>query len=151
MTLIAFFFLLVQGHELVSWLDDRLPLRPGQTRELLAEFKKVSFSVLVSTVITSGVQAVAALAGYLISQVPHPVFFAALTFFVAFVPAIGAASVCLFAAAILFVTGHPYMSLFLAVWGVVIVGLVDNVIKPLLLGPGWRCEAPSYSSRSSVG
>lgn len=45
-----------------------LPLRRGQTLELLAEFKKVSFSV---NVITSGVKAVAALVGYFISRVLH--------------------------------------------------------------------------------
>jgi predicted PurR-regulated permease PerM len=56
------------------------------TLELLAEFKKVSFSVIVATVITSGVQAVAALVGYFISRVPHPLCFAAVTFLVAFVP-----------------------------------------------------------------
>jgi predicted PurR-regulated permease PerM len=125
----------------VSWLDDVLPLRPGQTRELLAEFKKVSFSVIVSAVISSGVQALAALLGFLISRVPHPVFFAAVTFFMAFVPALGATSVCLLAAGILYVTGHPYLSLFLALWGVVVVGLVDNVIKPLLIKAGMEMRS----------
>jgi predicted PurR-regulated permease PerM len=141
MMLIAFYFFLVDGDELVSWLDDLLPLRPGQTRELLAEFKKVSYSVIVAAVITSGVQALAALLGYLISRVPHPLFFATVTFFVAFVPALGAASVCLFSAGILFVTGHPYMSLFLALWGVVVVGLVDNVVKPLLIKAGMEMRS----------
>lgn len=141
MMLIALFFLLVQGGELVAWLDETSPLRPGQTRELLAEFKKVSFSVIASSVITSGVQAAAALIGFFIGRVPHPIFFAAVTFFVAFVPALGAASVCLFAAGILYVTGHPYSSLFLAVWGVVVVGLVDNIIKPLLIKAGMEMRS----------
>jgi predicted PurR-regulated permease PerM len=133
MMLIALYFLLLQGEELVSWMDQASPLRIGQTRELLLEFKKVSYSVLVSTVITSAVQALAALVGYLIARVPHPLFFAAVTFFVAFIPAIGAGAVCVVAALLLFATGHPYMAIFLGIWGVVIVGLVDNVIKPLLM------------------
>ena len=82
---------------------------------------RVSFAVIVSTVITSAVQALAALIGYLIASVPNPVFFAAATFFLAFVPAIGAAVVCLVAALLLLVTGHPYMAGFLAVWGLVVV------------------------------
>jgi len=141
MMVIAFYFLLLQGGELVSWLDDALPLRPGQTRELLAEFKKVSFSVIVSSLVTAGVQATPAALGYLIGRVPHPIFFTLATFFLALVPALGAASVCLFAAAILYVTGHPYMSLFLALWGVVVVGLVDNVIKPLLIKAGMEMRS----------
>lgn len=133
MMAIALFFLLVGGNALIAWIDGVTPLRRGQTRELLAEFKKVSYAVIVSSLITAGVQAAAALAGYLIASVPHPVFFAGVTFFFALIPMIGAASVCLFAALILLVTGHPYMAIFLAAWGVVVVGLVDNVVKPYLI------------------
>jgi predicted PurR-regulated permease PerM len=136
MMLIALFFLLIDGDKLVAWLDNTLPLRRGQTRELLAEFKRTSYSVMMSSVVTAAVQAVAALIGYFIARVPHPLFFGALTFFVAFIPAIGAAAVCLAAAALLVVTGHPYSALFLAIWGIVIVGLVDNVVKPLLIKGG---------------
>jgi predicted PurR-regulated permease PerM len=133
MMLIALYFLLLQGEELVSWMDEASPLRFGQTRELLLEFKKVSYAVLISTVITSAVQAVAALVGYLIARVPHPLFFAAVTFFVAFIPAIGAGAVCVAAALLLLATGHPYLAIFLGIWGVVVVGLVDNIVKPFLI------------------
>ena len=133
MMLIALYFLLVSGKDFTAWLDGVAPLAPGQTRELLAEFRKVSYAVIVATVATAAVQAAVAFAGYLIARVPHPVFFATITFFVALIPAIGAAGVCLFAALILLATGHPYMSLFLAVWGVAVVGLIDNVVKPFLI------------------
>jgi predicted PurR-regulated permease PerM len=136
MMLIALFFLLVHGDALVNWLDHASPLKKGQTRELLREFKKVSYSVIVSTIVTSGVQAAAALVGYFIARVPHPVFFGAITFFVAFIPAIGAGGVCLTAAGLLLLTGHPYAALFLAIWGVTVVGLVDNVVKPFLIKNG---------------
>ena len=62
--IIALFFLLVRGHELVDWLDTVSPLGPGHTQELLKTFKKVSFAVIVSAVITSAVQAAAALVGF---------------------------------------------------------------------------------------
>ncbi len=133
MMLIALFFLLVSGRELVAWIDSVSPLRPGQTRELLDEFKKVAYAVIVATVATAAVQAVVAFVGYLIAKVPHPVFFGTVTFFIALIPAIGAAGVCLFAALILLATGHPYMALFLAAWGIVVVGLIDNVVKPYLI------------------
>jgi predicted PurR-regulated permease PerM len=134
--LIALFFSLTHGDEMVSWLDSVSPLAPGQTRELLATSKKVSFSIVISTITTSAVQAVAALIGFYIAQVPSPIFFASVTFLAAFIPAVGAAAVSLVAALLLYVTGHPYMAIFLCVWGVVIVGLVDNVIKPLLIKRG---------------
>lgn len=134
--LIALFFLLVRGDELVRWLDSVSPLRRGRTLELLATFGKVSVAVIASAGITAAVQAVAAMIGFLITRVPSPLFFTLVTFFLALVPAIGAAVVCLFAALLLLVTGHPYMAAFLVVWGLVVVGLVDNLVKPLLIRRG---------------
>ncbi|TSC34057.1 AI-2E family transporter [Corallococcus sp. Z5C101001] len=134
--LIALYFFLTDGARLVQWLESVSPLRRGQTQELLREFKNTSVSVLVSTVATAGVQAAAALIGFLIVGVPAAVFFTGLTFFFALVPAVGAAVVVLFTAGLMFLSGHPWAALFLAIWGVVVVGLVDNIVKPLLARKG---------------
>ncbi|HEY5928349.1 MAG TPA: AI-2E family transporter [Kofleriaceae bacterium] len=134
--LIALFFLLVRGDDLVAWLDSISPLRGGRTRELLSTFRRVSYAVIVSAGVTAAVQALAALVGFWIASVPSPYFFALVTFFFAFVPAIGAAVVCLFCAGLLVLTGHPYMAIFLAAWGILVVGLVDNLVKPLLIKRG---------------
>jgi predicted PurR-regulated permease PerM len=138
MMIVALYFLLVEGDELVAWFDRISPLRPGQTRELMLEFKQVTYAVIVSTVITAAVQAAAATIGYLIARVPNPIFFAGLTFIIAFIPAVGAASVCLVAAGLLAVTGHKAAAIFLAIWGVAVVGLVDNVVKPYLIKAGMQ-------------
>jgi predicted PurR-regulated permease PerM len=136
MMLIALYFLLVDGQRLVRWMESVSPLKRGQTTELLTEFRSVTKSVLVSSVATAGVQALAALVGYLITGVPVPIFFAAVTFFFALIPAVGAAVVCLAAALLLLATGHPIAALVLAIWGIVVVGLSDNVVKPLLVKRG---------------
>ena len=125
-----------EGEELVTWLDNLSPLRAGETRELLTQFRKVSFSVIVSTLISAGVQALTALLGYSIAGVPHPAFFTAITFPAAFIPAIGAGVLCLFVAALMYATGHGPTALFLAVWGLAVVSLVDHVVKPLLIKAG---------------
>jgi predicted PurR-regulated permease PerM len=128
----------LQGDQLVAWLDDLSPLGRGQTGELFAEFKRISYAVILSTIITSAVQAVAALIGYLIARVPNPLFFTALTFLAAFIPAVGAGVVCLAVSLLVFLTGHPYAALFLAAWGLIVVSLVDNLIKPLLIKAGMQ-------------
>lgn len=136
MMLIALFFLLVDGKRLVAWIEHVSPLEPGQTLELLREIRRVSESVLVSSIATAGVQALAALVGYLIARVPHPLFFTTVTFFVAFIPAIGAGGACLVAALLLLAQGKVGMAIFLSIWGVLVVGLVDNLIKPILVKRG---------------
>jgi len=138
MMLIAFFFFLVDGKRLVQWLESISPLKGGQTTEILREFRNVSVSVLVSTLATAGVQSAAALVGYLIAGVPVPLFFAAITFLLALIPAIGAAVVCLAAALLMLINGEPKWAIFLAVWGVLVVGVVDNIVKPLLVKRGMQ-------------
>lgn len=134
--LIALYFLLVEGPKLVAWLESVSPLKRGQTLELLLEFRSVTRSVLTSTLLTAGVQALVALVGYFIARVPVPFFFALVTFLFALVPAVGAAVVCLAAAVILLATGHLGFAIFLAIWGITVVGLSDNVVKPLLAKRG---------------
>lgn len=133
MMLIALFFLLVDGAKLVDWVGEISPLKRRQVRELLAEFRKVSVSVILSVIITAAVQAAAALLGFLILRVPRPFFFTLVTFFFAFIPVIGAGTIVVAVAALLFVTGHPVAALILALWGLIVVGLVDNLVKPLLI------------------
>ncbi len=138
MMLIALFFFLVDGGKFVRWLESISPLKEGQTTEILSEFRNVSVAVLVSTLATAGVQSVAALVGYLIAGVPVPLFFAGVTFLLALIPAIGAAVVCFVAALVLFIEGKPGWAIFLMVWGVLVVGLVDNIVKPLLVKRGMQ-------------
>jgi predicted PurR-regulated permease PerM len=136
MMLIALYALLVEGRRLVDWLEEVSPLEEGQFTELLVEFRRTTVAVMISSAATAGVQALAALVGYLIARVPHPLFFTALTFFIALVPAVGAASVCIAAALLILATGHTVAAVFLAVWAVVVVGLIDNVLKPVFAKRG---------------
>jgi predicted PurR-regulated permease PerM len=129
---IALFFLLVEGARLVAWCEVASPLREGQTSEILREFKSVSVSVIVSSLATGVIQTVVALVGYLIAGVPKPWFFAVVTFFMSFVPAVGAGGTSFVATLILLAMGKIGMAIFLGIWGTVAVALADNVVKPFL-------------------
>jgi predicted PurR-regulated permease PerM len=133
MMVVALFFLLLDGPALVRWLAETTPLPDGQVIEVLTDFRNVSVAVLVSSVATAGAQTVAALAGYLVAGVPQVLFFTAVTFVVAFIPAIGAATVVVALAGLLYLTGHPTPAALLALWGVLGVGFIDNLVKPLLM------------------
>jgi predicted PurR-regulated permease PerM len=134
--LMALFFLLADGPALVEWLKETVPLRRGQLAVLLEDFRKVTVSLLVSMLATAGVQAVLAFGGYLVSGVPYALAFAVATFVMALVPILGAGAVILPLAVLRFATGHHAAGIFLAAWGLVVVGLVDNVLKPSLMRSG---------------
>ncbi len=136
MMLIAFFFLLADGRALVEWVKDSIPLKRGQMAELLEEFRKVTVAVLVSTVATAGVQAVLALVGYAIARVPSTLFFTLLTFVMALVPAVGGTILVVVIGVLEILSGHKLAGVFLVAWGLLLVGMVDNVVKPLVIKGG---------------
>jgi predicted PurR-regulated permease PerM len=136
MMLIALYFLLVDGPRLVAWLSEMVPLKRGQLPELLEDFRHVAVAVIVSTLATAAVQALVAFVGYLIAGVPRPVFFAIATFLFTLIPALGGAMAVVLVALLMLATGHTGAAAFLAAWGIVVVGLVDNVVKPLFMRGG---------------
>jgi predicted PurR-regulated permease PerM len=89
----AFYFLLLDGHRVVRWLADVSPLRRGQTRALVEEFRKVAVATLVGTLAAAVFQGLAAGLGYLIFGVPRPFFFGLLTALASFVPVVGTLAV----------------------------------------------------------
>jgi predicted PurR-regulated permease PerM len=136
MMLIAFFFFLVDGGRLAGWLDRHVPLKPGQFRKLMEDFRATSVSVLAATLATAGIQTAAALAGYLVFRAPNVVFLTLATFVVALIPAVGGAAMVVVAGVIQIATGHEIAGGLLVVWGLVVVSLVDNVARPYLLKGG---------------
>jgi predicted PurR-regulated permease PerM len=133
---VALFFLLSDGPALVEWIKRNLPLPPGKAGVILGYLRSVTNSVVISTLATSGLQALVALVGYAIAGVPSAFFFGLLTFFTSFIPAVGTMLVWLPLAALKLGTGHPGAGLFLVGWGVLAVGMVDNLVKPVLIRRG---------------
>ncbi|HYD43269.1 MAG TPA: AI-2E family transporter [Anaeromyxobacter sp.] len=134
--LIALFFFLTDGSRLVDWIDAHVPLRPGQLRKLLDEFRRTSVSVLLASLATAAIQTGAGVVGYVIARAPNLFFLTLATFIVALVPAVGGSFVVVTVGLLLLATGHPIAGVFLIAWGIVIVSLVDNVARPYLLRGG---------------
>jgi predicted PurR-regulated permease PerM len=136
MRLSAFLFFLTDGRQLIRWVDESLPLRRGQFRELLDEFRRTSRSVLVSTVATAGIQAGTAMVAYLVARVPNAIFLTLLTFLIALIPSVGGAAVVVGVGLVQLATGDTLWGALLIGWGLVVVSLVDNFARPLLLKGG---------------
>jgi predicted PurR-regulated permease PerM len=135
MMLIALFFLLRDGRALLDWLADATPLG-GRVRTLAREFRAVARSVVAANLITGLGQALVATVGFYIARAPSPIFFGLLTVFASLIPSVGTALITLPVAGLLLLLGHPWAALFLASWSLVIVGLIDNLLRPLLIRGG---------------
>jgi predicted PurR-regulated permease PerM len=135
MMLIALFFLLRDGRALVNWLADATPLG-ARVRQLAREFRVVARSVLAANFVTGLVQAVVATGGFYIARAPSPIFFGLLTLFASLIPSVGTALVTLPVAGLLLLLGHPWAALFLAGWSLAVVGVIDNLVRPMLIRSG---------------
>jgi predicted PurR-regulated permease PerM len=134
--IVALFFLLMDGRRLVEWVDLVSPLQRRQMRELFSEFRRVSATVLLGSVVTAAAQATVAYIGYLIARAPNAVFLGLLTFLLGLVPIIGAGGFSFLVAVFLYLTGHHTWAIFLAIWSALVVGMVDNVLKPMIIKGG---------------
>jgi len=135
MMLISLYFLLVDGRRLVGWIDARVPLRPGQFRALLEDFRATSVSVLVSTLGTAAAQAAVAAVGYLVARAPNPLFLVLATFMVSLIPVLGGFMMVGAVALLMFANGHAFAGAFLLAWAAV-VWVAEHIVRPYLLKGG---------------
>jgi len=130
--IVALFFLLAQGTKLVQWVVATIPLPKPQSKQFFAEFEDVTVAVFLSTVTTAAIQTAIAAVGYLIARTPWFAVALLLTLVAAFIPAIGGASVVVIVGLLMWLGGETGWGIFLILWGVIPVGLCDNLAKPML-------------------
>jgi predicted PurR-regulated permease PerM len=131
--LVALFFMLRDGPTLVGWVESTPSMPPGRVRSLLLELRGVSKSVLGAQLASGLAQAAVVTLGYVVARVPQPVVFGFLSLVASFIPIGGVSLVGVPLAALLWLTGRHGWAIFLALWVVLLTGLIDNVIRPLLV------------------
>lgn len=133
MMLIAFYCLLCDGYRLVNWAVSVLPIPGRDTREVIDEFKATSRNLIASTVVTGLVQAGVATVGYVVAGVPKAWFFGVVTFIASAVPSVGTGLISVPVCALLALMGRPVAALLLLAWSLMVVGTLDNALRPMLL------------------
>lgn len=128
------FFFLRDGSALGRRMMDTLPLEGGIKRDLAGKFVIVIRATVKGNIVVAMVQG--ALGGLIfwILDIHAPVLWGTLMAFLSLLPAIGAAIVWLPVAIYFLATGAVLNGLLLAAFGVLVIGLVDNVLRPLLVG-----------------
>ncbi len=85
-----------------------------------------------------GTGAVAAIQGLLLGLafgvvgLPNALFWGVVTMAFAILPVVGSGMIWGPAAIVLYMQGRPLLAILLVIWGVVVVGSVDNFIRPLI-------------------
>ncbi len=141
-TLYLTFFLLRDGDTLAQKIETAIPLHAEQRHSLLAKF----IVVIRATINGTGVVAIlqGAIGGFIfyMLDIPGALLWGVLMGFLSLIPAIGTGLVWAPVAIYLMVTGSLFDGVILALCGIFIISMVDNVVRPILVGRETRI--PDY-------
>lgn len=132
--IVALFFFLRDGKKLIGTMMSASPLATVYDEAILDKLRHAINSIVRGTLVVALVQGILAGAGFLIFGVPSPAVWGGVTVFASLIPGVGTAIVMGPAIIYLFAAGNLLSAVGLLIWGVVIVGLVDNVLRPFLVG-----------------
>lgn len=128
------FFLLRDGDLLAGRINRAIPLPPAQKRDLANRFTTVIRATVKGNVVVAVAQG--ALGGLIfwILGIHAAVLWGALMALLSLLPAVGAGLVWVPVAVYLLVTGSIWQGIVLTAFGVLVIGLVDNLLRPILVG-----------------
>jgi len=130
--LMMVFFLLRDAPLLREQVRGISPFTRGQEAEMLEHLTRTVRGVLQAMLLVPLAQGVAALLGFLIFGVPAPYLWSAMVVFAALIPLVGSPLAWVPAGLYLFSISPP-RGIGLLVYGVLVISMVDNVLKPLIL------------------
>ncbi|MFK7767781.1 MAG: AI-2E family transporter [Mariniblastus sp.] len=149
--IIAFYFFLLDGPRMIESFKGLSPIDDEHEQELVAEFSKVSRAVVVATLLSALVQGILAGIGFYFCGLDSIILLTVLSAVLAMVPFVGAAAVWIPCSLYLyFFENNLTAAVGLAVYGVAVISMADNLIKPYILH-GQSNLHPLFALLSVIG
>ncbi|MBF6622477.1 MAG: AI-2E family transporter [Pseudomonas stutzeri] len=128
------FFLIRDGRELVIRIRLAIPLSDTQKRRLFSKFTRVVRATVKGNIVVAVTQG--ALGGiiFAILGIPSAVLWGVLMSFLSLLPAVGAGVIWVPVAIYFLMKGLIMQGVILTLYGVLVIGLVDNILRPILVG-----------------
>ena len=136
------FFLIRDGEALARTMRHAIPLAPDHKKELVAKFATVIRATVKGSLLVAAIQGVLGGIAFWFLGVGAALLWGVLMGFLSLVPAVGSALVWLPVAIYFLVTGATWQGITLLAYGVLVIGLVDNLLRPTLVGKDTRM--PDY-------
>ncbi|MCK8045471.1 AI-2E family transporter [Shewanella sp. 1CM18E] len=130
--LFVLFFFLRDQQTIVSSIRHIIPLSRSQEELIFNEVKVVAKSAVFGAFLTALAQG--ALGGIAMAMAGFSgLFWGSMMAFASFIPFVGTAMIWLPASIYLFITGDWQWALFLIAWGILVIGSIDNFLRPWLM------------------
>jgi predicted PurR-regulated permease PerM len=134
MTVITYYFLLRHGPGWVTQLKQALPLEREHAESLTRIAATTINAVFRGVILTAVVQAFLAGIGFWIAGAPAAVVLGGITMIAALIPLVGPVAVWLPVSIGLVAAGRPGAGIGLFLWGALVVSMVDNFLRPFVIG-----------------
>ena len=141
-TLYLSFFLIRDGESIAPMIEKGIPLSAAHKRELWSKFSTVIRATVKGNLLVAALQGALGGVAFWVLGIGAPVLWAVLMAFLSLLPAVGAGLVWVPVAIYLLLQGSLWQCLALTAWGVLVIGLVDNLLRPTLVGKDTRM--PDY-------
>jgi len=135
------FFLLLDGPVLVKRLYRALPIKLYHQKAIQNQLGDVIFATVYGSVIVALIQGALGALGFWIFGIPSPIIWGLIMAIFAFIPFVGTWLIWLPAALGLLLDGYVggesavvWKGIFLIMYGAFIIGGIDNLLKPKLIG-----------------
>ena len=123
------YFMLVDGRKMESSFYDWVPLKDENTLLLRKELNTMVYSNAIGIPLIAILQGIVGLIGYLILGVDEPWFWFVITCITSMLPVLGAAIAYIPVSLLFFADGHPAKGVIMLVYGLGIIGTVDNLFR----------------------
>jgi predicted PurR-regulated permease PerM len=131
--LLLLFYVFRDGNRLFERLLKLSPIKDQYERKLAGDIQETIYGIFYGSFLTGLLQAALATVGFYIAGIPGALVWGVITFFVSFIPLVGTAAVIIPLAIYLLVIGHYGYAIFLTLYGALVIGSVDNFLRPFLI------------------
>ena len=130
----SMYYFFKDGDDLVKRVGTLSPLPSVYETELFKKIHAMVKAILFGVFLTAMAQGLFGGVAFAVVGIPSPVFWGTVMAFFSMIPVVGTAIIWGPAVIILFISGQYWEAFFLLAWGVLVIGTIDNLIKPYIIG-----------------
>lgn len=134
LVLFTCFFLLRDNELFMKKVGNYIPLSKPEYRRLFSDVSETIQATVFGNILTSAIQGTLGGLMFWMLGLPAPVLWGIMMAFLSLIPTMGSPLIWIPAAIYLTTQGQTTEAIILAVWGVCVIGLIDNVLYPIFVG-----------------
>lgn len=132
--LIITYYVLKDGLKFKKVIINLSPLTDDNDEIIFKKIKMAINSVVRGSLVVAFIQGVLIAIGFVLFGVPNATLWGIAATVASLVPGVGTAIISIPAVTYVFLTGNTFLAFGLLAWSIVVVGLVDNFLRPILIG-----------------